>query len=1077
MTSPAHQPQENDVNRDTRKGRLRLIGAVVPVVLALTVASTGHAQSDDTATTTETSAPATTVAPTTTETSAPVTTVAPTTTETSAPVTTVAPTTTETLAPVTATQAVPTADTAKASEPTRAPASANVAAAVAVQTSCNNDGIAVPGAGSAGFAAPHASPITVDGAGNTTTEVTVQLNDLSHTDAYDLGVMLVSPTGQNLVLMNGAGGDDRATDVDLTFTDSAEGEVPHLLTTGTYLPTSHENFFARPPEPPESGATALSTFNGDDPNGTWSLYVHDDDDVNVGSIGGWCLTIASDEVAGATATALSASANPSPPGTPVTFTADVTSAGSPVTAGSVTFSDGGTPLGDPVAVVDGQATLATDLLEAGRHLITARFDGAGELAASSRSVVHTVATVAGGTWCNNEVITVPAGADGVAALYPSPITVDGAGNTTTEVTVQLDDVNHQAPWELHMMLVSPTGQSLVLMNDTGGFEFTLGVGLTFSDGAAGPLPVEDPLTTGTYLPTNMEDDDPELWMPPAPPESGATTLATFNGDDPNGTWSLYVADSNTGDYGWIGGWCLSIASDDVSGATATAVSASANPSVPGGDVTFTATVTSGGNPVTSGTVTFSDEATPLASVPVDANGRAVFTSDALPRGRHLITARFDGDSSFAGSSRSVVHTVTAAAGGMWCTNEPITVGEYFTATPYPSPVTVAGAGPRTREVTVVLGDVNHEDSEELNVLLVSPTGQALTLLADIGDGQELTALDLTFSDHAASHLPTEDDEVTSGSYRPTDDDSGGPDAWPAPAPAEPDATTLATFNSSNPNGTWSLYVYDDGGGDSGWIGGWCLDIVTDEQGPQARPTVSPAPNPAGWHRGDVTVNWNWSDAATGVDLARCTHRTAFHGEGARTLTAGCRDRIGNQSRATRAVRVDRTAPTVQISTPTARQYPQGAVVRADYACHDGLSGVARCAGTVGDGGRLRTSSLGRHQFTVTAVDRAGNRRSTTVTYTVITPPVCAGKRVTVLGTAGSDVLTGTAGADVILAGGGRDMINSRGGADTICAGAGDDQLNGLGGADVLDGGPGADICRGGPGTDRAVSCELTFAIP
>ena len=71
--------------------------------------------------------------------------------------------------------------------------------------------------------------------------------------------------------------------------------------------------------------------------------------------------------------------------------------------------------------------------------------------------------------------------------------------------------------------------------------------------------------------------------------------------------------------------------------------------------------------------------------------------------------------------------------------------------------------------------------------------------------------------------------------KPTNYNELNPDSFPAPAPAPSAATTLATFNGSNPNGTWSLYVKDDGAPDSGSIaGGWCLNFTFDT----TPPTVS-----------------------------------------------------------------------------------------------------------------------------------------------------------------------------------------------------------------------------------------------
>ena len=91
-------------------------------------------------------------------------------------------------------------------------------------------------------------------------------------------------------------------------------------------------------------ATFASVFNGANPNGTWSLYVVDDvsgDNWNIAS--GWDLivTVASNA---ATATTLTSSQNPSfttAPNNSTTFTATVSSSGSPVTVGSVTFTANG----------------------------------------------------------------------------------------------------------------------------------------------------------------------------------------------------------------------------------------------------------------------------------------------------------------------------------------------------------------------------------------------------------------------------------------------------------------------------------------------------------------------------------------------------------------------------------------------------------------------------------------------------------------------------------------------------------------------------------------------------------------
>ena len=274
-----------------------------------------------------------------------------------------------------------------------------------------------------------------------------------------------------------------------------------------------------------------------------------------------------------------------------------------------------------------------------------------------------------------------------------------------------------------------------------------------------------------------------------------------------------------------------------------------------------------------------------------------------------------------------------------------------------------------------------------------------------------------------------------------------------------------------------------------------LTQVVDGDGPQANPTTSPAANAAGWHRGSVTVTWNWNDQGVGVDPAHCRNRSTADREGRHTLSATCRDRAGNETTATHSLKVDSTSPTVMINVPTNPRYLQGAAVAADYACRDGLSGVAACTGPVADGAGLDTSTPGRHQFVVTAVDRAGNARTVTVTYHVVARPICAGRPATIVGTRGNDVINGTVGDDVIVSGAGRDWIRARSGNDVICAGGardvvlagdgddnvdtgmgrdfasggvGDDTIAGRAGADILAGGLGADALAGGLGADNLI---------
>jgi hypothetical protein len=163
------------------------------------------------------------------------------------------------------------------------------------------------------------------------------------------------------------------------------------------------------------------------------------------------------------------------------------------------------------------------------------------------------------TACNAGAIAVPATGTpaGPAAPYPSTIAVSGRPGFLTYVRVHLYGLDHTWPDDIDMLLVGPEGQNLILMSDTGGSTDLVNANLTFDDAADGPLPDAAQITSGTYQPTNYGTGDD--FAAPAPAPSAATTLATFAGTGPNGTWSLYVVDDASGDVGNThGGWCVEL---------------------------------------------------------------------------------------------------------------------------------------------------------------------------------------------------------------------------------------------------------------------------------------------------------------------------------------------------------------------------------------------------------------------------------------------------------------------------------------------------------------------------------------
>ena len=137
------------------------------------------------------------------------------------------------------------------------------------------------------------------------------------------------------------------------------------------------------------------------------------------------------------------------------------------------------------------------------------------------------------------------------------------------------------------------------------------------------------------------------------------------------------------------------------------------------------------------------------------------------------------------------------------------------ATLYPSSIAVSGITNQVTKVTVTLKQMNHTFPDDVDVLLVGPTGVKFILMSDAGGGTDSTGQTYTFDDSAAA--PSRNGApAASGSFKPSN--YGGGDLFPAPAPASPylspgtaGTDMLAAFNGLNPNGTWSLYVVDDVG--------------------------------------------------------------------------------------------------------------------------------------------------------------------------------------------------------------------------------------------------------------------------
>lgn len=148
--------------------------------------------------------------------------------------------------------------------------------------------------------------------------------------------------------------------------------------------------------------------------------------------------------------------------------------------------------------------------------------------------------------------------------YPSSIQVAGFKNTPriTDVDLALQDIGHEEPADVEVLLVAPNGRNAIVMAGVGddpniSDDGVNGLLLTLDDEAALELPASAILTAGTFRPNDAEGGT--VFPAPAPTPGGDVALSTFDGINPNGQWQLFVNDGGAGDVGaMVEGWSLTI---------------------------------------------------------------------------------------------------------------------------------------------------------------------------------------------------------------------------------------------------------------------------------------------------------------------------------------------------------------------------------------------------------------------------------------------------------------------------------------------------------------------------------------
>lgn len=631
----------------------------------------------------------------------------------------------------------------------------------------------------------------------TITGMSVKLN-VTHTFVSDLVIVLKAPNGNvlNLDANINKTGPTGADFVNTTISSASSaalstGSAPY---TGTFKPdavgatyTAFGFTFPGGPTTPANYIPTVSTFGGlySTPNGNWSLGLYDWGAGDVGSLTSWSLTIDYTTPGGAgsplTYTWSPAAGLYTDPGANVPYvlgtqTSTVYAAPTNYTYYTITGSNSQTGCSDSAKVLVNYMPLAPSIVPASVTMC---------LGDSAVMLVKPPATTA---LFNSGAINVaiPEGAfpNPPATAATNTVAVAGipANAVVSNIAVKLN-ITHAYVGDVIAVLKAPNGQIInidAMLNKTNnpGANFVNTVisstGTTLLSAGTAPF-------TNTYKADLVGATFTAFGFTLAGgPVGYAPTATAWNSllSQLNGNWTIAMYDAGAPDVGNLTNWELQIT-------------------------------------YTTGVATSPATWSPISGLYLNKAATIAYTGDQR-------------DTVYAKPAASTTYNVTVNGIGPDVTptfsfTGSISTGDASPGSPYPANVTVSGVpttGVKVKSVT--LKGLSHTWSDDIDVVLQSPTGTNVTLMSDVGSLASLNNVTYTFDD-AGPAMSTAAGNPT-GTYHPTN--NAPADNYPAPGPgAINDTPSLSTF-TGNFNGVWKLFVVDDTGGDTGsFAGGYDLTLV------------------------------------------------------------------------------------------------------------------------------------------------------------------------------------------------------------------------------------------------------------
>jgi hypothetical protein len=195
-----------------------------------------------------------------------------------------------------------------------------------------------------------------------------------------------------------------------------------------------------------------------------------------------------------------------------------------------------------------------------------------------------------------------------------------------------------------------------------------------------------------------------------------------------------------------------------------------------------------------------------------------------------------------------------------------------------------------------------------------------------------------------------------------------------PIPSTTVSGSLASFTITGQGETSITYFARDNAGNTETA--HSLTIKLDTQSPN----ISCGTADGLWHATDVsiacTANDTVSGLSSGLDASFSLSTSIIAGTETANASTNSRtvcDLAYNcaNAGAVNGNRIDKKAPTITVTAPTASNYVLNQAVTVHFSCADAGSGIASCTGSSPDGGNLNTSTAGLHTFVTNANDNVG----------------------------------------------------------------------------------------------------------